>query len=69
MRQLFSINTAVGFKGQVFFNPEYDEYIVKFYNGREHLKQLDYFTDCANDALETMRIQIECLKCDEALTD
>ncbi len=69
MRKLFSINTAIGFKGQVFFNPELSEYIVRFYSGKEHLEQLDYFTNCANDALETMRVQIECLKCDEVLTD
>ncbi len=69
MRQLFSINTAGGFKGQVFFNPEYDEYLVRFFNGKEHLEELDYFTDDANDALETMRVQIECLKCDSVLTD
>ncbi len=69
MRLVHTINTAIGFKSQIYFDANLSEYTVKFYDGKHHKKDADYFTDNENDAIETARITIQCMRDDFALND
>ncbi len=69
MRLIHTINTALGFKAQVYFDSQLSEYVCKFYDGKEHNKNSDYFTDSLDDAIETARVQIQCMRDDYALID
>ena len=37
----------------VFYDFEYEEFVVKFYRGAVHLVEADYFTNDKADAIET----------------
>ncbi len=69
MRLIHTINTAIGFKSQVYFDDNLSEYIVKFYDGKHHKQDSDYFTDSLEDAIETARVQIQIMRDDFTLMD
>ncbi len=69
MRLIHQIQTAIGFSAKVYFDSQLSEYIVKFYDGKAHNKNSDYFTDSLDDAIETARIQIQIMRDDYALND
>ncbi len=69
MRLIYTINTAIAFKSMVYFDANLSEYIVKFYDGKQHNKNADYFTDSLEDAIETARVQIQIMRDDYALND
>ncbi len=69
MRLIHQIQTAIGFSAKVYFDAELSEYIVKFYDGKHHKQDSDYFTDALDDAIETARVQIQCMRDDYALND
>lgn len=52
MRKLFSI-TIADRKVEVFFNNDWDEYVVKFYADGVYLQQHDYHADDRADAYGT----------------
>jgi hypothetical protein len=58
MRLIHTFHKSSGITAKVFHSAEYEEFIVRFYDGKEHLADLDYFTDNREDALATARIQL-----------
>ena len=40
-------------KTEIFFNPEFGEYLVKIYRQGNYQSGADYFTDCKQDARDT----------------
>jgi hypothetical protein len=69
MRLIHTINTAIGFKAMVYFDVELSEYVCKFYDGKAHKTDADYFTDSLEDAIETARVTIQYMRDDFALND
>jgi len=59
MRLISTINKAIGFKAKIYFDSDYDEYIVKFYDGPDHLENADYFTSDRIDAFNTAKIELQ----------
>lgn len=43
------------YKIRILFNPDYDEYVVKFYKEDVHQANADYFTDDKQDAVDTAK--------------
>jgi hypothetical protein len=58
MRLIHTFHKSSGVIARVFFSAEYQEFSVHFYVGKEHLVDLDYFTDEREDALYNARIQL-----------
>ena len=54
MRFVFSAPSAT-----VFYNFEYEEFVVKFYRNGVALPDADYFTDDRLDAIETANVFTE----------
>ncbi len=69
MRLIHQIQTAIGFSAKVYFDVELSEYIVKFFDGKHHKQDADYFTESLEDAIETARVTIQCMRDDFALID
>jgi hypothetical protein len=45
--------------GKIIFDKEWSEYIVKFYDHTgQWLKNADYFTDCLDDANDTLSAEL-----------
>jgi hypothetical protein len=57
-RVFFSVHESSGITAGVFFSEECKEFTVRFYDGKEHVVNMDYFTDNREDALYTARIQL-----------
>jgi hypothetical protein len=58
MRLIHTFHKSSGISARVFHSAEYEEFIVRFYDGKEHFADLDYFTDNREDALATARLQL-----------
>lgn len=58
MRLISTINRSVGVKAKVFFNSEYEEYIVKFFSDNVHCENADYFTNDKEDAINTANAEL-----------
>jgi hypothetical protein len=58
MRLIHTFHKSSGITAKVFFSAEYEEFTVRFYDGKEHFADLDYFTDHRDDALATARVQL-----------
>jgi hypothetical protein len=69
MRLVHTISTAIGFKAMVYFDSQLSEYVCKFYDGKAHNKNADYFTESLEDAIETARVQVQIMRDDFALSD
>lgn len=59
MRLISTINRSVGVKAKVYFNSDFEEYIVKFYSDNVYHDNADYFTDDKDDALNTATLEID----------
>jgi hypothetical protein len=59
MRLIHTFHKSSGITARVFHSAEYEEYTVRFYVGKDHLADLDYFTDEREDALCTARVQLK----------
>jgi hypothetical protein len=59
MRLIHTFHKSSGVTARVFHSAEYEEFIVRFYDGKEHVVNMDYFTDNREDALVTARIQLK----------
>jgi hypothetical protein len=59
MRLIHTFHKSSGITARVFHSAEYEEFIVRFYDGKDHIVNLDYFTDKREDALSTARIQLK----------
>jgi hypothetical protein len=58
MRLIHTFHKSSGVTAKVFFSAEYQEFSVHFYAGKEHLVDMDYFTDEREDALYNARVQL-----------
>lgn len=45
-------------KAVITFNPDYEEYTVKFYNDGIYYEEADYFTDNKQDAIDTANSEL-----------
>ena len=60
MRLISTINRSLGFKAKIYYNSEYSEYKVLFFNEDGiKLPDSDYFTDDKQDALDTAQLQLQ----------
>jgi hypothetical protein len=59
MRLIHTFHKSSGVTARVFHSAEYEEFIVRFYDGKEHVVDLDYFTDEREDALHVARVQLK----------
>lgn len=59
MKQIALINkSVVNGRAIVYFNSDYNEYVVKFYQDNDYYKHADYFTDDVEDAIDTAHLQL-----------
>lgn len=42
----------------VYYDPDFSEFVVKFYKNKIRLKDADYFTSDENDALSTAKVTV-----------
>jgi hypothetical protein len=59
MRLIHIFHKSSGVIARVFHSAEYEEFTLRFYVGKDHLADLDYFTDNREDALATARVQLK----------
>jgi len=70
MRLISTINNSLGFKAKVYFDNEWNEYIVKYYDGKLELPEgTFYHTDDKEDAINTAKHEIKFMADNNALTD
>ena len=63
MKQVGILKVSTGQTAKVFFDVEYSEYIVKFYDEEgQHMVNADYHTDNEADARGTARAELERMK-------
>ena len=63
MKQIGTIKVSTGQTAKVFFDVEYGEHIVKFYDDEgQHITDADYHTDDEEDARGTARAELERMK-------
>jgi hypothetical protein len=58
MRLIHTFHKSSGVTARVFHSAEYEEFTVRFYDGKEHIVDMDYFTDNREDALHVARVQL-----------
>jgi hypothetical protein len=58
MRLIHTFHKSSGISAKIFFTTGYEDFNVRFYVGKHHLDNLDYFTDNREDALTTARVQL-----------
>lgn len=57
MRIVCVVNRAIIGKAVVYLNE--DEYMVKFWRGKEYQRGAEYYTDCKDDAINTAHYQLQ----------
>ena len=58
MRLINTFHKSSGITARVFYSAEYEEFIVRFYDGKEHCTTMDYLTNDSEDASATARVQL-----------
>jgi hypothetical protein len=71
MRLISTINKSIGFQAKVYYNPDYNEYVVKYYdeNKKKMPESTFYYTDDKDDALSTAYKELEYMSNNNALCD
>jgi hypothetical protein len=61
MKLISTINKSIGFQAKVYFNNDYNEYVVKYYDENKKILSDNtfYFTDDKNDAIDTAYKELE----------
>jgi hypothetical protein len=61
MKLISSINKSIGFQAKVYYNPDYSEYVVKYYDENKRIMSDNtwYYTDGKDDALSTAYKELE----------
>lgn len=63
MKQVSILKVSTGHKAVIFFNPDFEEYTVKFYgDDGQHITNADYFTDDIEDARGTAQAELARMK-------
>lgn len=71
MKLISTINKSIGFQAKVYFNPDYNEYVVKYYDENKRIMSDNtfYFTDDKEDAINTAYKEIDFMANNKALCD
>ena len=71
MRLISTINKSIGFQAKVYYNNDYSEYVVKYYDENKKIMSDNtfYFTDDKNDAIDTAYKELEYMTNNKVLCD
>lgn len=71
MRLISTINKSLGFQAKVYYNPEFSEYVVKYFDENKRVlpEGTWYFTDDKEDAINTAHKEIEFMSNNKVLSD
>jgi hypothetical protein len=71
MRLISTINKSIGFQAKVYYNNDYSEYVVKYYDENKKIMSDNtfYFTDDKNDAIDTAYKELEYMTNNKVLSD
>lgn len=71
MKLISTINKAIGFQAKVYYNSDYNEYVVKYYDENKRImsESTFYFTDDKDDAINTAYKEIEFMSNNKVLCD
>jgi hypothetical protein len=71
MRLISTINKSIGFRAKIYFNSDYSEYVVKYYDENQNIMSDNtwYYTDDKEDAINTAYKEIEFMANNKVLTD
>ena len=72
IRKLIStINKSIGFQAKVYYNIDYNEYVVKYYDENKRIMSDNtwYYTDDKDDAINTAYKEIEYMSNNKVLSD
>lgn len=69
MKLISTINKSVGFQAKVYYNPEYSEYVVKYYDENRHIMSDNTwcYTDDKEDAINTAYKELDYMQNNKAL--
>lgn len=71
MKLISTINKAIGFQAKVYYNADYNEFIVKYYdeNKKKMPESTFYYTDDKEDAINTAHKEIQFMTNNKVLAD
>ena len=71
MRIISTINKSIGFQAKVYYNSDYNEYVVKYYDENKRImsESTFYYTDDKDDAINTAYKEIEFMSNNKVLCD
>jgi hypothetical protein len=71
MKLISTINKSIGFQAKVYYNPDYSEYVVKYYDENKKIMSDNtfYFTDDKQDAIDTAHKELEYMTNNKVLCD
>jgi hypothetical protein len=71
MKLISTINKSIGFQAKVYYNSDYSEYVVKYYDENKKIMSDNtfYFTDDKNDAIDTAYKELEYMTNNKVLQD
>jgi antitoxin component YwqK of YwqJK toxin-antitoxin module len=71
MKLISTINKSIGFQAKVYYNNDYNEYVVKYYDENKKIMSDNtfYYTDDKDDALCTAYKEIEFMSNNKVLSD
>jgi hypothetical protein len=71
MKLISTINKSIGFQAKVYYNSDYNEYVVKYYdeNKKKMPESTFYYTDDKEDAINTAHKELEYMSNNNALCD
>ena len=71
MRLISTINKSIGFQAKVYYNSDYSEYVVKYYDENKRIMSENtfYYTDDKDDAINTAYKEIDFMANNKVLCD
>lgn len=71
MKLISTINKAIGFQAKVYYNSDYNEYVVKYYDENKRImsESTFYFTDDKEDAINTAYKELDFMTNNKVLAD
>lgn len=71
MKLISTINKSIGFQAKVYYNPDYSEYVVKYYDENKRImsESTFYYTDDKEDAINTAYKEIDFMANNKVLAD
>lgn len=71
MKLISTINKSIGMQAKVYYNNEFSEYVVKYYDENKHImpEGTFYYTDDKQDAIDTAYKELEFMANNKVLQD